>query len=328
MIININNKIVVRFLLLIFILFSKDIYTNDFNQFLPETLDSSQEKNSQYLIEKYKKKTGDSYIVGTSKNLLGPNNQEDYESPHLVQKNTNQDVKVKNKTHAVYTTKWDKLSQTNLKNYLNSRMENSDHSIGINLLYNKLDYTNGSFDFSQMYLSSDESNLAIMVLVNYQKYLNDNILKFGLNFNSGLGVHSGVGYFKGTSTKSYTNFKLWSLPIDMGGSINLDIMKALSVNLSGGLSLIGVIENRDDKSEESGERNIYQFSYGSYFTGSLDINFYHLFPRYIFEIYRDYNAKTSYVSLFTRYSNYSSFQESTVSISGLSYGIGFKVEFY
>jgi hypothetical protein len=333
--INSNNKLL-AFLIFISISLSSNILAKDFRQFLPEMSEVATKKQINYLIKKYKKKNNkNNWEIYNEKEDNKKNDEEIRKSKkessyagNIESKNVN--IKNFNKKDPYFysSNKWKSLSETKIKDYLDNRNKIVEHGVGINLLYNNLEYSNGTFDFSKTYKSTTNSSISMLALISYFKYINDSWFKLGLNINTGFGINTGQGYFSGEDTLSYANFKLWSLPIDLGVSTDINLFELFSLNISAGPSFLFVVENRSDKTQESNERDSVQYSFGYYTNASLDINFYHLFPNYIFKIYKTYNAHSSYVSFFTRYSNYSKFQESSVSISGLCFGLGIKVEFY
>lgn len=165
--------------------------------------------------------------------------------------------------------------------------------------------------------------------VSFERYWIHSSVFIGWAMNFGVGLSQGKGNFTSggvTAEQSNTKFSLWTLPADIGLVFELPLGSWLKVGVSGGPSVMGLYQHRDDKENKEGGKHLRQVSYGYYGRANLKISLSHFMPQLSVRNFRAYTMTKTYLTLEARVQNYENFQDD-VSISGSSFGLGFTFEY-
>ncbi|OUR98950.1 hypothetical protein A9Q84_05930 [Halobacteriovorax marinus] len=149
-------------------------------------------------------------------------------------------------------------------------------------------------------------------------------LAWGLG--SGIGYSTGKGIFAANGTTSNMRFNLYSIPVDIRLLLEVPIARVMKISFAAGPSMMGLIQSRSDRDAEDKDKTKYQVGYGYFGEGKLKFNLGYLFTGTGFEYYKSYEVSFMSIDLSVRTQSYSGFADD-ITISGMSYGLGFTFEF-
>lgn len=158
------------------------------------------------------------------------------------------------------------------------------------------------------------------------KYFYKEGVEFAWGVNFGAGLSTGKGIFLASGTQSDTEFKFWIVPIDLSLTMDIPVGRTFKLSLSGGPSVVGLFQSRNDKDNNEDGKRRRQVGTGYFGSGKLKVSLANMFSRNAFEMFSDYDMTNFYFNLESRYQNYTNFQDD-ITISGASFGIGFSFEY-
>lgn len=166
----------------------------------------------------------------------------------------------------------------------------------------------------------------LMLRVSGHHYFYKNVVSFAGGFGLAGSYNSGRGYFA-DGTMSQTNFKLWTVPLDISLMTELH-MGFISISLFGGPSAMLLIQDRDDLADRNPRKSYRQTSLGYFGGAKLNFAISDLFPKSSYEFFGSYQITRYYLSLEARSQHYSDFKTPGLSVTGESYGAGFTFEYF
>lgn len=164
----------------------------------------------------------------------------------------------------------------------------------------------------------------------FENYWSHRNIWIGWGMNFGVGLAQGKGSFtSGTAVaeQSDTTFSLWTLPVDLGLVLEIPLGSWLKIGLSGGPSVMGLYQHRNDRDNSDSGKRVRQVSYGYYGKANLKISLSHFSPSLAIRNLKAYQMTKTYLTLEARIQNFENFQDEDVSITGSSFGIGFAFEY-
>lgn len=188
------------------------------------------------------------------------------------------------------------------------------------------DYSDAQGIFQKTFRDSSEANFPFLLMFQFDFPLYNGWIDVGWESNFGFGYNSGRGIFSGSQSVSETHINVWTIPVDLGLFLELDL-KYLSLSFSGGPSFTALIQNRSDFSADDPGKNIRQLGYGYYGSGKLKVNLNRFFKKNAFKLFNSYRVTRLTMDVEMRYVNYDHFKD-PVTISGTSLGVGFTFDFY
>jgi hypothetical protein len=142
----------------------------------------------------------------------------------------------------------------------------------------------------------------------------------------GLSYNSGRGYFISGAT-SETIVTFWEIPLDIGVGLNLCAYKWFKVSGAIGPTVMILGQNRSDFQNGEKGKNKYQYSFGEFFTTQFRILFSGFSDNLSYDLFTSNQITNFSLNLEARYQNYKHFQDTSLGISGTSFGLGFTFEF-
>lgn len=320
-------------------------YAEDMRQFLPETVDEKthlQEILLDHSIE------ADPYIQDSSP-IISPLSQASSEkSPAVMGTVPEQNLnKPLTKTESIKSFNAPVMGSTDSNaNYLEFKNEDlikemkhkGESNFSFTIFKDTFTYRSQDQNFDKVFRSDSSDQLRIndnkksvieaplMLRLAGHHYFYKNIVSFGGGFGIAGGYNGGRGYFSDGSM-SQTNFKLWTVPVDLSLLAELD-MNFLSLSVFGGPSAIMLIQDRDDLASGNPRKNYRQASLGYFGGAKLNFAISQLFPKSSYEFFGSYQITRYYLSLEARTQHYSDFKTPGMSVSGESYGAGFTFEYF
>ena len=217
--------------------------------------------------------------------------------------------------------------------------DKGDKNFSFMFFKDTFDYKNNAADFDRVF-RGDSSN-QVRATSSGHKYLEAPLMlrfsghdlfyrgffNFGWGMGLGLGYNGGKGRFT-DGTVSQVNFSLWTIPVDFSLLMEFPIMPWIKLSLTGGPSVLGLIQNRSDLPDGNKRKTMNQMSTGYFAAAKVNIALSQMFPGVSYEFLSAYKITRYFLSIEGRTQNYSSFQSSDLEVSGSSLGAGFTFEFF
>lgn len=179
--------------------------------------------------------------------------------------------------------------------------------------------------FNRTFESESDSTRGGSLHLTWEEYFNKGSQRFFWSVGAGFGVNIGRGYFI-SGERSDATFKLWTLPVDAGVGGDIAVGQALRLSLSGGPTVMGLLQSRTDRGDgEKGKRRR-QVGFGYYGAAKVKVSLSNIFSRKSFELFSEYDITNFFLNLEARHQNYDNFQDE-IQISGTSFGLGFSFDY-
>lgn len=216
------------------------------------------------------------------------------------------------------------LSYTN-EGILNQIYNKSESTVSVKFYNNDFDYKDKNGVYNKTF-DSDSGAKGASLNISRDLYLSKGVVNFAWGMGSGLGYSTGKGIFAADGSKSTMRFNLYSVPLDIRLVFEAPLSKYMKLSLAAGPSAMGLIQNRSDRDRGDRDKTKYQLGYGYFGEGKLKFNLGYIFTDTGFEYYKSYEVSFMSLDLLVRNHSYSGFADD-ITISGMSYGLGFTFEF-
>ena len=180
--------------------------------------------------------------------------------------------------------------------------------------------------FEDIYERSTGSQRMGLLLFSYKEYLTRFAFPVAIGWNLGLGYNKGRGRFSQVLSESNTQFSLWTIPADLTVSVEFPLWQWIKITGSGGPSIMGLYQTRDDFTDDDNKKHRRQIGIGFFIAGKLQFNISKFFPSKGIKVLADNRVSSLFVNLETRLQNYRNFQD-PFTLTGISFGLGFSFEF-
>ena len=196
------------------------------------------------------------------------------------------------------------------------------YSFRVSYVFDSYQYQDERGIYSDIFKDSSEASENGLLILGFENLLYDlTQAQVYWLVNMGVGLNRGKGFFV-DETESDAVFSLWMIPVDAGLGLQLNLANWIKLSASGGVSAMGLIQNRSDL--DSDRR---QVSLGHFQEGRASVNISRFFPRSSYKLYNNQDVTSYYLSLYMRSHNYQNFKQEDFKISGQSLGVGFTFEF-
>jgi hypothetical protein len=210
------------------------------------------------------------------------------------------------------------------KEVLKNNDRNSVRAVTFLYLYDTYDYKNNRDSYDKTYRNSTEAFRSGSFHFLFDKYLSKGKTIFlGVGAGVGFGYHRGNGNFRVDGVEADMKFYLWTLPLDFGGIASVRMGSWGEFFVSGGPSIMGLIQGRDDKEAKDRKKKKRQVGTGYYGRVAFKVNFTKLFPTLAYKLLSQSDVSRATINLEVRHHNYARFQDDDITISGTSFGLGF-----
>lgn len=222
---------------------------------------------------------------------------------------------------------------------LKDMKDKGDKNFSFMFYKDTFDYKNNASDFDKVFRG--DSSKQLRASDNGHKYIEAPLMlrfaghdlfyrgffNFGWGAGLGVGYNSGKGRFTDNSV-SQVNFSLWTIPVDFSLLMEFPIMPWIKLSLTGGPSVLGLMQNRSDLPDGNKRKNVNQMSTGYFAAAKINLALSQMFPGASYEFLSAYKITRYFLSIEGRTQSYSSFQSSDLEVSGSSLGAGFTFEFF
>ena len=203
---------------------------------------------------------------------------------------------------------------------------------GISYYMDNYEYSDANGTFNKVFkndTAGSNSHQLGLIQLSFNRFWLRKWVDVGYGMNLGVGYNKGKGYFsQSTNEMSDVVFQLWTIPVDL--AINLErsfFWSWIKLSISGGPSMMGLIQTRNDFGETENKKRRNQFSVGYFGAANMRFSLSKLSDKKAFKLYAAHSVSQCYLNLGARLHNYSNFQDEDVSISGVSFGLGFTFEY-
>ncbi len=214
------------------------------------------------------------------------------------------------------------------KDILKKVRDKGETTLGFNYLYDTFSYSDSLNVFETVFDGDHTGSHRFgMLQFSASRFFNRKVFDLYWKVNLGVGYNRGKGRFvKGEIADMH--FQLWSIPLDLMVGIDFPLgWSSVMLGVAAGPSIMGLIQSRDDfGSDESGRRKR-QFSFGYTYQLKASIDMASFFPNVAYALFDNYSVSRCYINLIARGQGYSGFQDSDISISGISFGLGLTLEY-
>jgi len=201
-----------------------------------------------------------------------------------------------------------------------------ESSLTFSNLKDSFDYKDGRGTFEKIFEGPGDVTKGAYLIVSRESYLLRSYVDLFWKGSLGLGLSYGQGVFINGETAD-ANFRLWKVPADLGLGFSIPVGDLFSLSLSGGGSMMFLLQNRSDVNKRNEKRNRRQFSPGYFAEAKFKWNLGKLFEDTSFLMIREYDVSNLYLDFMVRQHEYNNFKEENLSVSGQSVGAGFSFEF-
>lgn len=202
----------------------------------------------------------------------------------------------------------------------------SDTALSLSYFIDQYDVTGRNGVFDRTYDSNGGKRGGSLHL-SYDYYLTNGWFNLFYGGGLGLGFSSGEGQFSSsTSVNTNTEFQLFSVPADVRLGFEFVPSRYFKLNVSGGPSVMGLYQSRNDLPRGSEDKHRRQISYGYYGQAKLQLNMSAFFSSLAFRTYSNSDMTNLFLNLEARTQSFENFQDD-ISITGSSFGLGFTFEY-
>lgn len=222
---------------------------------------------------------------------------------------------------------------------LRDMKDKGDKNFSFMVFKDTFNYKNNASDFDKVFRGDNSDQLRasssghkyieapLMLRLAGHDLFYRGFFNFGWGAGLGLGYNAGKGRFT-DGTTSQVNFSLWTIPVDLALLMEFPIMPWIKISLTGGPSVLGLIQNRSDLPDGNKRKNMTQMSSGYFAAARVNIALSQMFPGVSYEFLSAYKITRYFLSIEGRTQKYSNFQSSDLEVSGSSLGAGFTFEFF
>lgn len=203
----------------------------------------------------------------------------------------------------------------------------SRHAYGLYFYKDMARYSHDSSDFDQVFRDGDDTEAAIIGRLKYHNFFyNHKILQLAWGVQFGVGHNAGKPINSNTGESISPKVKLWTFPLDASIQMEYPLSRFFKLSVSGGPSLMVLLQHRKDLPEGDDRKDLRQFGYGGFGAFEFKIAFSEWIKKTMSDAFYGHRTTRYLLSAGVRYQYYSGFKEN-ITIDGIVLGAGFTVEF-
>lgn len=204
----------------------------------------------------------------------------------------------------------------------------AESSFSLSYFMDNYDISDSRGVFQRSFVDASGAQRGGAILLNFDEYFSRGVFNTFYGFGLGLGYSLGKGVFStSTGTESNVEFKLYSIPVDLRLGFDLVTSRYFRLSVSGGPSVLGLWQSRNDLERDDGQRYRRQVSYGYFANGKLQISISALSSSKALNMFSISDVTNMFLNLEARIQSYENFQDD-LSITGASFGAGFTFEYF
>ncbi|RLA64684.1 MAG: hypothetical protein DRQ88_07205 [Epsilonproteobacteria bacterium] len=222
----------------------------------------------------------------------------------------------------------DKYIESDIYERLNENKNKGTAAFTFTILYDGNTYTDGSGIYDKTFNGDGaEWYNSFWAILSGEFYLFKSFINFAVGGNIGASYKAGYGVFAGNENKSETEFTLVTVPLDLAAIVEFNFGDLIKVEAYGGPSVMGLLQNRNDREGDEGDKSIGQVSWGYYGGARLKLSLGRMFPETNKTMFNSDEVTNYFLTFDARYQYYSNFKQDDIEVSGISGGLGLAFEF-
>ncbi|HLE10197.1 MAG: hypothetical protein A2504_05145 [Bdellovibrionales bacterium RIFOXYD12_FULL_39_22] len=197
---------------------------------------------------------------------------------------------------------------------------------GLNYYQNNFNYKDSKNIFKKTFQDDKDAVNVGFLEIEFQKFFMRYFIDLGIVANISAGFNRGVGLFQTSQTKSHTEFKIWTIPIDLGLSLEIPVSTWIKLCGSGGATLAMLSQNRNDLKDDDSDKTKIQMGTGYFAEAKFRFALSNAMASSGAALYSSMGITKQYFNIMARMHNLSNFQDD-ITISGVTFGVGITFEY-
>jgi len=213
------------------------------------------------------------------------------------------------------------------KNLFKKIYDKGNSSFGFSYVRDSYDVSDSRDIFQSTFERSSDSVRGGTLHFEFDKNFYKGVIDINYGVGVGIGLSQGKGSFASSANEeSSATFSLYTLPLDFRIGIDILENQYFKVSFSGGPSVMGLYQSRDDKDSGDFGKRLRQYSFGYFGQAKLKVSLAAFSEKIISDNFAIRDVTNMYLDLQMRIQNFDSFQDE-LTINGSSFGIGFSFDY-
>lgn len=179
--------------------------------------------------------------------------------------------------------------------------------------------------FQQTYVDDQSAVRGGSLMFSLERALYNSWINILWGANAGFGLSQGNGRFV-DGTRSDAKFSLWTLPVELGLTLEIPISNWFTLSAEAGPSAMGLYQVRSDFESGAKGKRRRQVGTGYYAEAKFKLSLSNIFSGTGFDYFSEYGISNTYLDIIARMQDYGNFQDD-ITITGQSLGIGFTFDY-
>src|SRR5690606_17515189 len=221
----------------------------------------------------------------------------------------------------------DRLIEANDKELYKSVARKQRDSFSFYYIKDSFDYKDSRNVFTRTYETSPGSVRGGSLIISWEKTFINSWVNVGLGANFGAGFNQGRGVFANNGDVSDATFTLWTIPVEVGLSLELPVATWFDLAFEAGPGVMGLYQVRSDFERGAKGKRRRQVGTGYYAEAKFKLSLSNIFKRSGFAFFSEYGVSNTTLDFIARMQDYGNFQDD-ITITGQSLGIGFSFDYF
>ncbi len=179
--------------------------------------------------------------------------------------------------------------------------------------------------FEQTYVNDQSAVRGGSLMFSFEKAILNSWVNILWGANAGFGLSQGNGRFV-DGTRSDAKFSLWTIPVELGLTLELPVSNWFTLSAEAGPSAMGLYQVRSDFEKGAKGKRRRQVGTGYYAEAKFKLSLSNIFSGTGFDYFSEYGISNTYLDIIARMQDYGNFQDD-ITITGQSLGIGFTFDY-
>tara|TARA_R110000868_G_scaffold376060_2_gene640817 strand:+ start:8106 stop:9092 length:987 start_codon:yes stop_codon:yes gene_type:complete len=219
----------------------------------------------------------------------------------------------------------DRLLEATDREIFKSIANQKDYTFSFYYIRDEFDVTDSRGVYQQTYIDDQSAMRGGTLMFSWEKAIVNSWVNILWGANFGFGLAQGNGRFI-DGERSDTEFSLWSLPIELGLTVELPVSTWFVLSAEAGPSALGLYQVRSDFDNGAAGKRRRQVGTGYYAEARFKLSLSNIFSHTAFNYFSQYGVSNTSLDIIARMQDYGNFQDD-ISISGQSLGVGFTFDF-
>lgn len=219
----------------------------------------------------------------------------------------------------------DRLIEANDRELIKNVGRTQSSSFSFYYVRDDFDVSDNRGIYDRTYVNNTGAMRGGTLMISWEQYLINSWVNLGWGLNMGVGLSQGTGRFV-DGEKSDAKFSLWSLPLELGLSLEIPVSNWFDLYAEAGPGVFGLMQNRSDFESGAEGKRRRQIGYGYYAEAKFKISLSNIFTGTGFDLFSEYGVSNATLDLIARLQDYGNFQDD-ITITGQSFGLGLTFDY-